>query len=295
MDLRLVTYFVAVVDHGGITRAARALYLAQPSLSQAIHTLEDRLGVPLFDRSGRGVVLTANGESFLRTARRILHDIEVARARVHEVRDRVRGRLVVAALPTLAVDPLPELAAGLRARHPGIVLSVTNPGDAPGIVADVRAGRAEVGFTELPARADNLLQLAVDDQELVLALPPELAAELPDPVPLAAVADLPLVLEPVRSTTRALLESALGGPPRNVVVECAHRPAIWRLVQRGAGATLLPRTLAARELGGSVVVRSTRPALRRTVGLVLRPGPVSPAADALLTVAGVSPPGPGPA
>ena len=53
MDLHLVTYFVAVVDHGGITKAAQSLYISQPSLSQAIRTLEKRLGVTLFDRAGR--------------------------------------------------------------------------------------------------------------------------------------------------------------------------------------------------------------------------------------------------
>ncbi|WP_443209948.1 LysR family transcriptional regulator, partial [Rhodococcus rhodochrous] len=61
MDLHLVTYFVAVVDHGGITKAAQALYISQPSLSQAIRTLERRLDTTLFDRTGRRLTLTEDG------------------------------------------------------------------------------------------------------------------------------------------------------------------------------------------------------------------------------------------
>jgi DNA-binding transcriptional LysR family regulator len=69
-----------------------------------------------------------------------------------------------------------------------------------------------------------------------------------------------------------------------VAVECAHRQAIWELVMHGAGATFLPRRIAETELR-NVVVRSTSPQVRRTVRLVFRPGPLSPAATAFLDVA----------
>lgn len=288
VDLRLVAYFVAVVDHGGITRAAQALYIAQPSLSQAIRGLERQLGVQLFDRGGGRVTLTEEGTSFLDVARQILGDVDRARARVHAVRDGAAGRLELAALATLAVDPLPELASGLRERHPGILLNVVDPGGSAGVVNEVRQGRAELGLTDLPIKSNTLISRELGEQEITLVLPPEMAAGLPDPVPLAAVGRIPLVMEPADTTTRTLIDDALHAAIGYVAVECTHRPAIWELVRHGAGAAFLPRRLAETELTG-VVVRSTVPELRRSIGLVFRPGPLSPAAQAFLDVAGVIP------
>ncbi|MGH3450376.1 MAG: LysR family transcriptional regulator [Haloechinothrix sp.] len=289
MDLRLVGYFVAVVDHGGITKAAQSLYIAQPSLSQAIRNLERQLGVHLFDRSGRRLTLTEDGASFLVAARKILRDVEHARSKVHAVREGVTGRLELAALATLAVDPLPELASRLRREHPGILLNVIDPGGSAGVVTEVREGRAELGLTDLPVKTETLLSAPLGTQEIVLVLPPDMAADLPDPVPLRAVARIPLVMEPTDTTTRTLINDALDAAAGYIAVECAHRQAIWELVRHGAGATFLPRPLAENELK-DVVVRSTVPEIRRSIGVVFRSGPLSPAALAFLELAGVSPP-----
>lgn len=288
VDLRLVAYFVAVVDHGGITKAAHALFIAQPSLSQAIRSLERQLGVKLFDRGARGLTLTDEGASFVEVSRRILDDVAHARSKAHAVRDRVTGRLELAALATLAVDPLPELAHALRARFGGIMLNVIDPGGSVGVVNEVHQGRAELGLTDLPVKSDTLHSRELATQEVTLVLPPDMAVELPDPVPLTAVAEIPLVMEPADMATRTLIDDALQAAIGHVAVECAHRPAIWELVRHGAGATFLPRKLAERELT-DVVIRSTVPELRRSIGLVFRPGPLSPAAEAFLEVAGVMP------
>lgn len=283
VDLRLVEYFLAVVDHGGTTRAAQALYISQPSLSQAIRTLERQLGVTLFDRSRRHLVLSPDGEAFTGPARRILADAEHARSRVRSVRDLASGRLEIAAVATLTVDPLPDLASALRASHPGIRLIVLDPGDTPGVLGEVRRGRAELGLIDRPVPDGSLPVRELWDQEMALVLPPALAAGLPDPVPLAALAGIPLIVELSGSPSRAVLEAELGDlvDPR---VECAHRQAIGELVVHGAGAAFLPRRIAEGELR-DVVVRSTVPPIRHTVRVVHRPGPLSPAATAFLHAA----------
>lgn len=284
VDLRLVEYFVAVVDHGSVTKAAQALYIAQPSLSQAIRNLERQLGVQLFDRSGRRLTLTADGQLFAGPARQILADVERAKARVHSVRDLVTGRLEIAALSTLSVDPLPELTSRLLQRHPGILVNVLDPGSSAGVVSQVRRGEAELGLTDLPVKSGTLETRELWDQEIALVLPPALAAELPDPVPLDAVAAIPLVMEFSDASGRSIIDEGLDKAIGYVAVECAHRQAIWELVMHGAGATFLPRRVAESELTG-VVVRSTVPQIRRSVGFVFRPGPLSPAAAAFLSVA----------
>lgn len=288
MDLRLVAYFVAVVDHRGITKAAEALYIAQPSLSQAIRTLERELGVELFDRSGRTVTLTEHGRAFLPIARQIMQDVDTARTRVHHVRDAKSGRLDIASLTSLAVTPLAELTARLRTRHRGIVVTILDSGGAAAVVADVRSGRAEIGFTDLRIDTRNLVSHELEEQEIALALPEDAAADLPDPVPLRALTELPLIMEPRDHMMHMIIDEIGKEAIESVVIECAHRPAIWKLVRLGAGATLVPRSLGRRELGG-VTLRSTEPALRRRIGLIHRPGPLSPAARVFLDVVGVTP------
>ncbi|MER5179095.1 LysR family transcriptional regulator [Streptomyces sp. NPDC002896] len=286
MDLRLVSYFVATIDHGSVTAAAKALYIAQPSLSQAIRSLERQLGVQLFDRSGRRLTLTADGRLFAGPARQILADVERAKDKVRAVRELAAGRLEIAVLSTLSADPLPELTSRLHRQHPDILVTALDPGSSSGVVSQVRQGRAELGLTEFPVKSDTLRTRELWDQELALVLPPELAAGLPDPVPLAAVAEIPLVLETSGSGSRAAIDESVDWSIDYVAVECAHRQAIWELVMHGAGATFLPRHIAETELR-DVVVRSTVPQIRQTVGFVFRPGPLSPAATAFLDIAEV--------
>src|SRR4051794_28969743 len=119
MDLRQLGYVVAVVDEGGFTRAAEAMHVAQPSLSQAVRTLEAELGVELFHRSARAVRLTAAGQALLGPARQALRDAASARAAVAAVVGLEAGHLDLTCLPTLAVHPLTELVGRFRRAHPG--------------------------------------------------------------------------------------------------------------------------------------------------------------------------------
>lgn len=85
MDARQLTYFLAIVDEGGYGRAAVALHVAQPSLSQAIAALERDLRVPVFSRAGRGVRLTEAGAQLVAPARQVLRDLQAARDVVRSV------------------------------------------------------------------------------------------------------------------------------------------------------------------------------------------------------------------
>src|SRR6476469_5549333 len=106
MDLRQLEYVVAVVEHGGFTKAAAALHVAQPSLSQGVRGLERELGVELFERVGRSVAIDAAG--------RVLRDAAELRTASAAVTGLVTGRLDIVALPTLAVDPLARLIGEFR-------------------------------------------------------------------------------------------------------------------------------------------------------------------------------------
>jgi len=281
VDLRLVEYFVAVVDHGGITKAAQALYIAQPSLSQAIRNLERYLGADLFDRRGRGLELTDAGRRFEVAARRVMADVELARARVEEVRQLRDGRLQVAALAGLTVEPVPALVRRFAAAYPGVLVNLADPGSPAGVVAAVRQGHAELGITTLPVRAEALTVTQIGRQRLVLAMTPGLAASLPDPVPQGLLAEVPLLREPEDRLAELVDDPA--SLPSGPGIRTANRQLLWELAMAGAGVAVLPEGVAALQLGG-LVERATEPEIVQPVGMVYREGQLSPAGEAFLGI-----------
>jgi DNA-binding transcriptional LysR family regulator len=120
VDARQLGYFLAVADHGSFNRAAASLYLAQPSLSQAIRHLERELDVLLFHRIGRRIELTEAGRAMIEPARQVLRDLETARATAESVKGLHTGRLEIASMPSPAVQPLATMIGappGTRARQ----------------------------------------------------------------------------------------------------------------------------------------------------------------------------------
>lgn len=105
VDARQLEYFLAVVDHGGFTRAADALHVTQPALSQAVRALERDLGARLFQRAGRGVVLAAAGEALVGPARQVMRALLEARTAVQEVVGLVAGQLNLVVQPARWTSP----------------------------------------------------------------------------------------------------------------------------------------------------------------------------------------------
>jgi len=286
MDERRLRYFLAVVDEGSVTRAAERLRVAQPSLSQALRAFESELGVQLFHRVGRGLRLSTAGDALVGPARQILRAIEEARHAITGVLELQSGTLEIAALATLAVDPMADMIGRYRARYPGVEVRVLEPESADQVSAQVREGACELGAAHLPLPRDQLISHPLGKQELQFVLPPDTPA---DERPLGAreLARTPLVVSPPGTSTRMLLEQALaavGVTPR-IAVQTAAREAIIPLVLAGAGAALLPAPLAAEARRRGATVRSARPPISRTVGLIHRRGPLSAAAGAFLELA----------
>ncbi|WP_420749114.1 LysR family transcriptional regulator [Rhodococcus sp. O3] len=284
MDLHLVTYFVAVVDHGGITKAAQSLYISQPSLSQAIRTLERRLGTTLFDRTGRRLSLTDEGRSFEVCARRILADVERAKSKVAAVRELTAGRIEIVTYSAFSIHPVIEMARRFRSRYPGILVRVVATDGPAGVHTALRRGEAEIGVTDLSVEHAGMITVPLVEQELVLAVPPNLAEGLPDPVPRSILPTIPLVVDLTNRTDAMQSGELTDGKDLDIAVDCAHPSATWELVMRGTGATIAPRQVAEAQMP-TAEVRSLDPPLSRPVGLVLRAGEPSPAAAAFVAIA----------
>ena len=284
MDLRQVEYVVAVVDHGGFTRASTALHVAQPSLSQGIRRLEAELGVRLFDRVGRGVHLTAAGAAFLGPARQLLRDRVEVHAAVAATRDLQLGTLQLVSLPTLAADPLAPLVGAIRRRHPGLEVVVREAASTAELVAMVRDGLAELGATDLTTAGPELVHVPITEQEILVAFPP--GTERPARS-LRRLASVPLVVGPSGTSTRDLVDAAFrtAGLTPTIVVESGTREAIVPLLLAGAGAAFLHAPAAAEAAARGAVVSPVSPRLARPVGLVHAGRPLSPAAARFLALA----------
>jgi DNA-binding transcriptional LysR family regulator len=286
MDERRLRYFLAVVEEGGATRAAARLHVAQPTLSQAIRSLETELGAPLFHRVGRGLRLSPAGEALTGHARRVLRAIGEARDAVAGVTELRTGTVEIAALATLAVEPMAQLIGQYRALYPGVQVHVREPDTAEGISSLVSEGICELGAGHLPLPAEHLIAHPLGEQELVFVLPP---GSVPHGRQLRAreLAQTPLVVGPPGTSARMLLEQALdavGVAPR-IAVQTSAREAVVPLVLAGAGAALLPVELAHEAQRRGAVVRAAQPAITRRIGLVHRSGPLSAAAHAFLAIA----------
>lgn len=273
MDVRQLSAFLAVVEHGTVTAAAAAIHVTQPALSQTIRSMEAEGGVPLFHRIGGRLRLTAAGEALVAPARQVVRDLDAARAALAAVAGVAAGTLDLAVLPTLAVDPTAALVGRFRQSHPGVVVRVL-----AGDEGDVRSGTAEVALIDA-ARAEGLVVHELGTQAYRAVFPPG-AAPRARRVSAAALVGVPMVTTPPGTSTREIVDRFVGAPV--VAVEASAREAILPLVVAGAGAALLPAPLAEQAASLGADVRALDPPVTRTVGLVHRDATLSPAAAAFV-------------
>src|ERR1035438_6977862 len=209
LDIRRLSLFLAVVEHGGLTRAAPAGHISQPARSQASAEREAELGGPLFHRLGRTVELTDAGAARGGRAGGVLREIDAARQVTAEVNKLSRGRLDLSALPTLSTDPLPALLGAYRQAYPAVTVHIASPGDPDELAEQVRTGAAELGVTDAGRAADGLVTVPFRGQQLVAVFPPGSAGPAGRLRP-GSLADVPLIVPPPGSSGRRLLEAALG-------------------------------------------------------------------------------------
>jgi DNA-binding transcriptional LysR family regulator len=280
MDTRRLQHFVAVVDHGGFTAAAKATFVSQPALSLAVKDLEVDLGTLLFDRIGRRVQLTAAGSALLGPARQVLRDLETGRAAVAAVSGLESGVLSLASLPTLAADPTAALVGRFRSRYPGVRVDLAAPEDTKELFELVETGTSELGLTDALNVPETLVSVKLGSQVLVFILPPATSNSVTEAAALTDFENTLFVASPEGTSSRRLLDERLasvGLHPKLAVVS-AQRDAILPLVLAGAGAALVPESTAmVAEQLGAVVARPKPPAVRE-LALVHRTGSLSPAA-----------------
>lgn len=245
MDLRQLEVFAKVAALGSFSRAAEALHLSQPTVSEHVRALEEELGLRLLDRLGRGAATTRAGDLLLGYAQRILLLQREARQALTGFQGRMSGELTVGASTIPGEYILPALVGRFREKYPDIAVSLAI-GDSQTVVDWVAGGRIEIGVAgaRLPGRPVEYRELAPDEE--VVIVPATHRWHGREEVGVAELAAEPLVVRERGSGTRAALEAALAearldlGQLR-VVGEMGSTQAIKQAVRAGVGVSVVSR------------------------------------------------------
>ncbi|WP_427131280.1 transcriptional regulator CynR [Pseudarthrobacter sp. S9] len=287
MLLRHVRYLLAVAEHQNFTRAAEALHVSQPTLSQQIKQLENSLHAQLLDRSGRTVRLTDVGEIYLGYARRALQDLSAGEGAIHDVQDLSRGLLRLAMTPTFTAYLIGPLVQRFNSRHPGITLSIQEMTQ-DRIESELAEDRLDIGiaFAESVSSPIEAQPLFPETLSLVIGPShPRVGQQAPWTV--QELGHQSLALLSTEFATRHHIDRYFhehGIAPR-IVIEANSVHAIVEIVRRGPFATVLPDAIA-REQENLYPISMTQPLPRRTAALLRRAGAYqSAASNAFATLA----------
>jgi DNA-binding transcriptional LysR family regulator len=289
MDLRQLRYLVALAEELNFTRAAANEHIAQPALSQQIRRLEDELGLALVERTTRHVSLTEAGQLLVVRARRILAELEAAAAELAAVRGVDIGHVTIGAMHTMGPVDLSLALATFHDRHPHVGLTVREASSEE-MAEMLRVDELDLAFLSVTERVEShglgLYQLL--SEELVVLLGPDHPLSGQGQVRMAELASEPFISFRAGARLRELLFAAgrdAGFEPR-VELESNDSQQVRRLVSRGLGVAILPRSDAVGPGAEVDVARLLEPALRRDITLAWREGRRHPpAATAFLELA----------
>ena len=253
IELRHIRYFLAVAEHLHFGRAADALHIAQPPLSQQIQQLERLVGEPLFTRRPR-VELTPAGRVFAEYARRTLgelrHGVDAARAAAAGHTGEIRVGFAASAL----LSPLGTALMRYRAKYRDVRLSLVEASTADHVDA-LRNGRVDVAFLRTsPGEIAGLTIEELDRERFAVALPPRHRLAKRRSIRLAELKNEPFILFPrdvapqLHDQVRALFRTA--GFEPEVIVEAKEWLTIVGLVASGMGLSIVPQSIRQLRWGG---------------------------------------------
>jgi LysR family nitrogen assimilation transcriptional regulator len=271
MELRQLRYFVAIVDHGSLSRAALVLHVAQPALTQQLRQLEDELGVQLLHRTAQGVLSTDAGKVFYEHALAILKQVADAQAAVVQSAERPSGSVTLGLPHSISGALALPLLTAIRQRYPEITLQLTE--ELTGNLAEqLRAGRVNLavlfddgqlaGFATTPLAEEELRYICRADAPL---------ASGRAGVTLCEALDTTLILPGLQHGVRPRIESTARGAGLRTgdIIEINSIAILKSAILAGMGATILPvaPVLAEVERGAMCALPITDPAIARTVVL----------------------------
>jgi DNA-binding transcriptional LysR family regulator len=269
INLEQLRTFTAVIEQTSFSGAAALLGVTQPAVSQQVRQLEGRFGVKLIERVGRRATPTAAGTELLAHARAIDAAVAAATEAMVPHAAGTAGRVRIGTGATACIYLLPPMLRDLRQRFPALEI-VVSTGNTPDVLRALEENRLDLALVTLPVAGRVFDVRPVLDDEFVVIAPKAMA--LPREITALALSRLPLMLYEPGATTRRLIDewSMASGVAFQPIMELGSVEAMKELIGAGLGCGILPRMALRRQREMNFVVRSLKPRLGRTLGLVLR-------------------------
>lgn len=271
MELRQLRYFVAIVDHGSLSRAALILHVAQPALTQQIRQLEDELGVKLLHRSAQGVLSTDAGKVFYEHAQAILKQVADARSAVAQSAERPSGSVTLGLPHSISGALALPLLSATRAQYPEITLQLTE--ELTGNLSDqLKSGRVNLAVLFDDGQLGQFATTPLVEEELHFICRSDAAYALGEQsLTLEQAVQATLILPGLQHGVRPRIESVARAAGLNLsnVIEINSIAILKSALLADMGATILPSAPVLDELhrGSLRAQRIHTPAISRTVVL----------------------------
>ena len=283
VTLRQLRVFIEVARLQSFSRAGDEIGLTQSAVSRCVRELESEIGLKLIDRTTREVQLTDVGGNLVSSVSRLLSDLDDALREIREIGEQRRGRVVVAASPTVACRLMPRVVAACMEHFPYVTLGLRDDVQSD-VVRKVKSGEVDFGVIIGPFSDDDLLsETLMTDSFCIVSR---------DDHPLAGRKQVTwkeldgerLVMLDYASGSRPLIDAVMQaqGVSATVVQELGHSATVFGLVEAGVGISVLPWLALPLPADAMLVARPLMPRAERTVELVRRRDrSLSPAAEAV--------------
>lgn len=273
-EIRHIRAFLAVARQSNFTKAAHELHVSQSALTVQIQQLEEALGIRLFDRTNRRVVLTEAGSALIGPLQRVLIDTENIVSQTRDISNLRRGVVSLAVLPSVAAGILSEVLRQFTTDYPGIVVHIHD------VVADkvvelVKKEEVDFGIGTMRHADRELTALPLFANRLFAFLPAKHPLSVRALLSLHQLAKYPLVLTGKDSGVRAIVEDALQRKSLHgkYAYEVNYMPTLLSLVRAGFGVGILPEHADAMGAFPDLVkIPIGKPQLTRRIQIITRKG-----------------------
>ncbi|MEM5400950.1 LysR family transcriptional regulator [Paraburkholderia unamae] len=283
VTLRQLRVFIEVARLQSFSRAGDEIGLTQSAVSRCVRELEAEIGVKLVDRTTREVQLTDVGANLIASIPRLLGDLDDALREIREIGEQRRGRVVVAASPTVACRLMPQVVAACGRQFPYITLGLRDDVQSD-VVRKIRSGEVDFGVIIGPFVTEDLETQCLTTDSFCVVVRGDHALALSHEVSWKELDGERLVMLDYASGSRPLIDAVMSeqGVRARVVQELGHPATVFGLVEAGVGISVLPWLALPVPAGAPLLARPLVPRAERTVELVRRRDrSLSPAAEAV--------------
>ncbi|MGE7694280.1 LysR family transcriptional regulator [Lysinibacillus sp. NPDC094177] len=270
LEIRHLHYFMAVCEELHFTKAAEKLGISQPTLSQQIRVLEDEVGMPLFDRIGKKIILTEAGSLLLRYGTEILDILQNVKDSIKDLKEMKSGEIRVGIMPSDLDYRITQLVIDFHQKFPNVKLKILSSVE---IVRQVLENEVDLGIAINVLPNDRLVTIPLCQEEYVLIVSKEHPIANRESISIVELKDLPVVIYPEGFVGREIVEETVKkhGFQLNSVLETNSVTSIINLVRANIGATIQPNQLIQQMNDPSLkIIHIQDYAPRRSLSIVYR-------------------------